>query len=52
MTVAYSFDVEVERCEFCESSNSLWVFKCLGFWFENVINVFCFRIKEKEKETF
>ena len=52
MTVPYGFDVEVERCGFCEGSNSLLVFRYLGFWFGNVINVFCFRIKEKEKETF
>ena len=52
MTLAYSFDVKVRRCGFCEGSNSLWVFTCLGFWFGKVINVFCFRIREKEKETF
>ena len=23
-----------------------------GIWFEKVINVFCFRTKEKEKENF
>ena len=52
MTVAYSFDVEVRHCKFCECYDSLGVFWCLRFWFGKVINVFYFRTKEKEKETF
>ena len=47
--VAYSFDVEVRHCRFCEYYDSLGVFGCLRFWFGKVINVF-FRTKEKEKE--
>ena len=52
MMVVYGFDVQIERCGFCESCDSLWVFGFLGFWFGKVINVFCFRTQEKEKETF
>ena len=52
MTVAYGFDVEVRHCRFCEGYDSLEVFGCLRFWFGKVINVFYFRTKEKEKETF
>ena len=52
MTVAYSFDVEFRHCKFCEGYDSLEVFGCLRFWFGKVINVFYFRTKEKEKETF
>ena len=28
------------------------IFGCLGFLFGKVINVFCFRTKDEEKETF
>ena len=52
MTVAYGFDIEVRHCRFCEGYDSLRVFGCLKFWFGKVINVFYFRTKEKEKETF
>ena len=50
MTVAYSFDVEVRHCKFCEGYNSLGVVGCLRFWLGKFINVFYFRTKEKEKE--
>ena len=50
--VAYSFDIEVKHCRFCKGYNSLGVFVCLRFWFGKVVNVFHFRTKEKEKETF
>ena len=50
MTVAYDFDVEVRHCRFCEGCDSLGVFGCLRFWFGKVINVFCFRTKEKGKK--
>ena len=50
MTVAYSFDVEVRHCKFCECYNSLGVIGCLRFWLGKFINVFYFRTKEKEKE--
>ena len=43
VTVTYGFDVEIGRCGFCEDCDSLWVFG-------KIINVFCFRTKEKEKE--
>ena len=52
VTIAYSFDVEVERFGFYKGCDLLWVFGCLGFWFGKIINVFYFRTKEKEKETF
>ena len=52
VAIAYSFDVEVKRFGFYEGCDLLWVFGCLGFWFGKIINVFCFRTKEKEKETF
>ena len=42
------FHVEVRHFGFCEGCNSFWVFRCLGIWFRKVINVFCFRTKEKE----
>ena len=41
VTVTYGFDVEIGRCGFCEDCDSLWVFG-------KIINVFCFRTKEKE----
>ena len=50
MIVNYGFDVEVRHYRFCESYDSLGIFGCLRFWFGKVINVFYFRIKEKEKE--
>ena len=46
MMIAYNFDVEVEHCGFYECCDSLRVFRCLGFWFGKVINVFCFRKKK------
>ena len=52
MTLAYGFDIEVGRCEFCEGYDLLGVFECLRFWFRKVINEFYFRTNEKEKETF
>ena len=45
--VAYGFDVEIRCCGFCEDCDSLWVFGSLRFCFGKVINVFCFRTKEK-----
>ena len=48
MMVAYNFDFEVRCCEFCKCCDLLWVLGCLRFWFAKVINVFCFRIKEKK----
>ena len=51
MTVAYGFDVEVERCGFCECFNSLWVFRCLGFWFGNVI-YFVLELKKKKRKHY
>ena len=51
MTIAYNFDVEVERYEFCEGCDLLWVFGCLGFWFGKVINVFYFITKGKKKKN-
>ena len=41
----YDFDIKVERCEFVSFVNDMIDYKCLGC-------VFCFRIKEKEKDTF
>ena len=52
MTIAYGFDVELIHCRFCEGYDLLGVFGCLRFWIGKVINVFYFRTKEKEKETF
>ena len=52
MAVAYDFDVEVRHCRFCEGYDSIGFFGCLRFWLGKVINVFYFRTKEKEKETF
>ena len=39
----YDFDVKVECCRFVGFVNNVINYKCLGY-------VFCFRIKEKEKE--
>ena len=41
----YDFDVKVEHCRFVSFVNDVIVCECLGY-------VFCFRIKEKEKDTF
>ena len=41
----YNFDVKVERCEFVGFVNDVIDYECLRC-------VFCFRIKEKEKNTF
>ena len=41
----YNFDVKVERCEFVDFVNDVINCRCLRC-------VFCFRIKEKEKDTF
>ena len=41
----YNFDVKVKRCEFVGFVNDMIDYGCLGY-------VFCFRIKEKEKDTF
>ena len=41
----YNFDVKVGRCEFVGFVNDLIDCGCLRY-------VFCFRIKEKEKDTF
>ena len=47
--VAYNFDVKIRHCRFCKDYDSLGVFEIL-IW--EVINVFYFITKEKEKETF
>ena len=39
----YDFDVNVERCGFVGFVNNVINYECLRY-------VFCFRIKEKEKE--
>ena len=41
----YNFDVNVRCCEFVSFVNDVIDCGCLGY-------VFCFRIKEKEKDTF
>ena len=41
----YDFDVKVKCCRFISFVNDVIVCKCLEC-------VFCFRIKEKEKDTF
>ena len=52
MTLVYGFDIEVERCEFCEGYDSLGVFGCLRFWFGKVINIFCFRANQPDVQHF
>ena len=46
VTVAYDFDVKVIRCEFCEGCDKSFTY--LEIWFGKVVNLFCFRTKEKE----
>ena len=48
--VAYSFDVDVKHCRFCEGYDSLGVFGCLRFWFGKVINIFFLELKKKKKK--
>ena len=45
VTVAYNFDVIVRYCGFCEGHDSLWVFRCLRFYFGKVINLFVLELR-------
>ena len=44
---AYKFDIDVRCCGFCKSFDWLWVFGCVGFWCGKVLNICCFKNKEK-----
>ena len=45
VTVVYNFDVTVGHCGICEGHDSLWVFRCLRFYFGKVINVFVLELR-------
>ena len=45
VTVAYNFDVTVSYCGFCEGHDSLWVFRCLRFYFGKVITLFVLELR-------
>ena len=49
MKEAYRLMLKSDVVDFVKVVICFWVFGCLRFWFEKVINVFCFRNKEKKK---